>query len=282
VVGPVILVHGGAGCVADDSGEARREGCLRAARIGWRLLEAGGSAVDAVERAVVELEDNPLFNAGTGSTLNEHGTVETDAAIMDGWARNAGAVAALSGQRNPVKVARRVMDEGRHVLLAGAGADLFAEEQGFERIDPRELIVSEQQERYDRRHGTVGAVAMDSAGRLAAATSTGGVLGKRQGRVGDSPLVGCGTWADHQVAVSCTGDGEFIIRVTLARLAAFHLQRAADPAEAARLAIAELDREVGGEAGLIMVSASGLAGYARNSAHMPVCVIDGQGERTAI
>ena len=202
---PSIIVHGGAGPVKDDSLASRLDGCKQAALAGWRILQQGGSALDAAEAAVVALEDNPLFNAGTGSTLNSLGQVEMDAAIMEGASLRAGAVAAVKAIKNPIKLARRLLEDGRHVLLAGEGALLFAHSLGFPECDPASLIVDSEKQRWDSKHGTVGCVALDRNGELAAATSTGGIFNKLPGRVGDSPLIGCGTYANKFGAVSCTG-----------------------------------------------------------------------------
>src|SRR5262245_37248388 len=194
---PSIIVHGGAGPIKDDSLPERLQGCEAATRAGWTILQQGGSSLDAVEAAVGVLEDNPLFNAGTGSTLNSLGKVEMDAAIMEGRSLRAGGVAAISGIKNPIKLARRVMEDGRHVLLAGEGASLFARQIGFPECPPETLIVEREQRRWNSTHGTVGAVAFDVKGDLAAATSTGGIFNKLPGRVGDSPLIGCGNYADE-------------------------------------------------------------------------------------
>ena len=272
-----ILVHGGAGEIEATSVPERLSGCRAAAEAGYAVLNSGGRALDAVQAAVVALENNPLFNAGTGSTLNREGQVETDAAIMDGAALRAGAVAAVSGIRNPVKLARRVMEASPHVLLAGAGAYQFAKQHGIETCDPAALVVPEQRAHWEKEHGTVGAVALDVQGHLAAATSTGGVFDKLPGRVGDTPLIGCGTYADTFAAVSCTGLGEHIIRTTLARHAAWWVEQGLDASQAAEKAIQRLARQTRGQAGLIVMDASGRAGLARNTVHMPVCVIDAAG-----
>ena len=187
-IAPSIIVHGGAGPIKDDSLPARLDGCKAAAQAGWQILTQGGSALDAVEAAVVALEDNPLFNAGTGSTLNSLGEVEMDAAIMEGATLRAGAVAAVSGIKNPIRLARRVMEDGRHVMLAGEGALLFAREIGFRECALESLIVDSERQRWESKHGTVGCVAFDRTGTLAVATSTGGIFNKLPGRVGDSPL----------------------------------------------------------------------------------------------
>jgi beta-aspartyl-peptidase (threonine type) len=274
---PSIIVHGGAGPIRDDSLPERLQGCEAAARTGWEILQSGGSALDAVEAAVVVLEDNPLFNAGTGSTLNSLGKIEMDAAIMEGQTLRAGAVAAVSGIRNPVKLARRVMADGRHVLFAGEGASYFARQIGFPECAPEALIVAREKDRWDSKHGTVGCVAFDSSGRLAAGTSTGGIFDKLPGRVGDSPLIGCGTYADDYGAASCTGQGEAIIRLLLAKRAVDFMKDCTDPKIAATAAVKLLeDERIAATGGIILVDRAGKIGYARNTLHMPVCQISGK------
>jgi L-asparaginase / beta-aspartyl-peptidase len=268
---PSIIVHGGAGPIRDDSLSARLEGCKVAALAGWKILEQGGSATDAAESAVIVLEDNPLFNAGTGSTLNRLGQVEMDAAIMEGQSLRAGSVAAVSGIKNPIKLARRIMEDGRHVMLAAEGALLFAREIGFPELPSESLIVDHRRKSWQDKHGTVGCVAVDSHGQLAVATSTGGIFDKLPGRVGDSPLIGCGTYADGYGAASCTGDGEAIIRVVLAKSAVDLLKAGADPQAAAEEAVALLAARTGSTGGLIIIDSQGKIGYARNTTHMPVC-----------
>ena len=270
---PAIIVHGGAGAIKDDSLPARLAGCKTAALAGWKVLEQGGSALDAAEIAVVVLEDNPLFNAGTGSTLNSLGRVEMDAAIMEGQSLRAGSVAAVSGIKNPIKLARRILEDGRHVILAGEGALLFARQVGFSECTPESLIVEPVRRRWENKHGTVGCVAFDSHGQLAVATSTGGIFDKLPGRVGDSPLIGCGTYADEYGAVSCTGDGEAIIRIVLAKSAVDLLKAGADPQAAVEDAVALLSAQTGSTGGLILIDRQGKIGYARNTTHMPVCWI---------
>lgn len=274
---PAIIVHGGAGPVKDDSLSARLQGCRDAASAGWKILDQGGSSVDAVEAAVVVLEDNPLFNAGTGSTLNKLGRVETDAAIMDGSMLRAGAVAAVSGIKNPIRLARRVMEDQRHVMLAGEGTILFAREIGFPECPAEALIVESERKRWESKHGTVGCVAFDAGGKLAVATSTGGIFNKLPGRVGDTPLIGCGTYADDYGAVSCTGHGEAIIRVVLAKSAVELLKAGNEPQAAARQAVELLENKTGSTGGLILIDGRGGIGYARNTSHMPVCWIAGGG-----
>ena len=270
---PSIIVHGGAGPITDDSLPVRLEGCKAAALAGWEILRAAGSAVDAAEAAVVVLEDNPLFNAGTGSTLNSLGQVEMDAAIMEGASLRAGAVAAVQRIKNPIKLARRVLEDGRHVLIAGEGTALFARAVGFPECEPAALIVNGDKQRWDHKHGTVGCVAFDQHGKLAAATSTGGVYNKLPGRVGDSPLIGCGTYASKFGAVSCTGYGEAIIRVLMARDAVQLLQDGIEPTEAAGMALDNLAELTGSTAGLILIDAAGRVGFGRNTTHMPVCYV---------
>ena len=279
---PSIIVHGGAGPIKDDSLDARRDGCKAAALAGWNILCAGGSSVDAAEAAVAVLEDNPLFNAGIGSTLNSLGQVEMDAAIMEGAMLRVGAVAAVKGIKNPIKLARRVLEDGQHILIAGEGASLFARAIGFPECDPAVLIVEREKQRWDSKHGTVGCVAFDQLGGLAAATSTGGIFNKLPGRVGDSPLIGCGTYANKFGAVSCTGYGEAIIRVLMAHDAVQLLQDGIEPTEAAAMALDNLEELTGSTAGLILVDARGRIGFGRNTSHMPVCyVIAGSDPKTA-
>src|SRR5215218_6162706 len=218
-----IVVHGGAGGLPTDLArrDRMRSGAAAGVEAGYAVLAGGGAALAAVEAAVVVLEDDPEFNAGRGAALTEYGRVELDASMMDGTTRAAGAVAAVRGVRNPIRAARAVLDEGRHVLLVGAPATEFAAAAGLA-FESETWFVTERERLAlaglsGAARGTVGAVARDTQGRLAAATSTGGVSGQRLGRVGDSPLVGAGTWADDAtVAVSCTGHGESIIRSALA------------------------------------------------------------------
>jgi beta-aspartyl-peptidase (threonine type) len=277
-----IVVHGGAGALALDEaagppgGEAPRKAAVRrAAETGWRILRAGGSAVDAVEAAVRVLEDDPSTNAGTGACLGAAGTVELDASIMDGETLACGGVAIVTDVRNPVTLARRVMERSGHVLLAGPGASAFAREVGIPAIENALLVTPRQRARWEALAaagapptgtGTVGAAARDARGHLAAATSTGGTSMKRPGRIGDTPLIGCGTYADDRLAaVSTTGQGERIIRVTLARVAADLVGGGLDAVEAARRAIAILRERVGGDAGLIVVGPRGEPGFAHDT-----------------
>ena len=270
-----LIVHGGAGADPTDAPDELREGIRAAVVAGWRVLAEGGRSVDAVEMAVRVLEDAPRFNAGRGSVLTSTGTVETDAAIMEGDELRCGAVAAVSRIANPVTLARRILDDGRHVLLAGDGALAFARAAGVPECDPASLITERRTRQLHGAtadlKGTVGAVALDRHGTIAAATSTGGVSGKLPGRVGDSPLIGCGTYADSTLGgVSCTGTGEAIIRVVLARRALDVLRDAEDPDYAAHVAVDLLVEEGRGEGGLILLDAQGRIGYAQSTPFMPV------------
>lgn len=277
-----ILVHGGAGAVPDDRARACARGCLEAARAGHRVLAAGGSALDAVVAACVVLEDDPVFNAGTGACLTSDGSVEMDACLMDGANLRAGAVAAIRGVRNPIQVARLLMERTDHVILAGEGAARFARAQGVAPW-PEALLVTERAlDRWRRAQaggepGTVGAVAIDRHGHVAAATSTGGVASKLPGRVGDSPVPGAGTYADDEAgAISATGQGEAILRVALARFVRDRLAAGDDAGTAARAALAELGR-VRGEGGLIVVDRNGRLGWATNAPRMSRAWVDADG-----
>ncbi|MSQ60306.1 MAG: peptidase T [Betaproteobacteria bacterium] len=275
---PSIIVHGGAGPIKDGSLPQRVAGCQAAALAGWEILRRGDSALDAVEAAVAALEDDPLFNAGTGSVLNSLGYTEMDAAIMEGSTLKAGAVAAVLSIKNPVRLARRVLEDGRHVLIVAEGALQFARQIGFPERDRDSLVVPREQASRASQHGTVGCVATDESGRTAAATSTGGIAGKLPGRVGDSPLIGCGTYANEYGAVSCTGHGESVIRIVLAKAAVDMLRGGLGAPAAALQAIALLAEKTGSTGGLIVTGRNGETGYARNTSHMPVCSITGDGE----
>ena len=269
---PAIIVHGGAGRGSGEWREARLAGCLAAARTGWKAIEDGRTALDAVEAAIRALEDDPHFNAGTGSSLNQAGEVEMDAAVMSGTLE-AGAVAAVSGIRNPIHLARRVLEDGRHVLLAGPGACDFARRAGIPSVPAETLITRTQHERWRQSHGTVGCVAVDRDGRIAAGTSTGGTPRKLPGRVGDTPLIGCGTYAGAAGAASCTGLGEAIIKMVLAKTSVDLLGSGRSPKEAAQKAVGLLSEHTGGQAGVIIVDRLGAVGYAHNAEEMPVCHI---------
>lgn len=287
-----IIVHGGAGTVTPDRVEILQAGCKEAAQVGWNVLQGGGSALDAVEAAVRSLEDNPDFNAATGACLTNEGNIELDAGIMDGHLLAVGAVAGIGLIKNPIHLARKVL-ESPHVLLVGKGAQDFAQEQGIEQCTFEDLLTERQYEiwkamqaanemqepRYHRReirslsareekHGTVGAAAIDISDRLAAATSTGGIYNKYPGRVGDSPLVGCGFYADEQAAISCTGHGEDFVRLLIAKRTADFVARGYTAREAAEAAIAVLGQRATGTGGLIVVDRLGNVGFAWNSQNM--------------
>ena len=269
-----LMIHGGAGRLTHETltpaqHEGARAGLGRALDAGSAVLAAGGAAVDAVEAAVKMLEDDPHFNSGRGAVFTHDGTIELDAAIMDGATRRAGAVAQVSATRNPVGLARAVMEDGRHVLLAGQGADIFSREQGVEQADIAWFATDERRRQFaelqasgdtfdvDMKYGTVGAVACDSGGHVAAATSTGGVTGKRWGRVGDSPVIGAGTWADEACAVSCTGSGEFFLRVGVGHAIAARVRLLGEDVATAAEAVMGEVTALGGTGGVIVAGADG-------------------------
>jgi beta-aspartyl-peptidase (threonine type) len=286
---PSLIVHGGAWDIPAEAAEDCRAGCRRALEAGWKILSQDGSALDAVEAAVVVLEEDPTFDAGIGSHLNRDGRAQLDAILMDGRTLKAGAVAAVERVRNPIRLARRVLEESEHILLVGAGAELFAAEQGFPLCAPEELVIERERRAWEQFHahgksaspclpgaghehpsfGTVGAVARDARGNLAGGTSTGGTCCKFPGRVGDSPLIGCGCYADDEAgAVSATGAGEAIMRVVLAK-AATDLLRAGSPAQQAAQACVELlAQRTGGKGGLILLDRAGNPGFAFNTSAM--------------
>jgi len=234
-----------------------------------------------VVRATIELENDPVFNAGVGSCLNQEGNVEVDASLMDGATFRAGAVGAVRNLRNPILLARAVMEAGRHVFLVGDGAERFARAQGFPVATHEELVTARQLQRWQAAQtagepGTVGAVALDEAGHLAAATSTGGIFNKQPGRVGDSAVIGAGTYADDTLgAGSATGEGEAILRTTLTRTALELLRDGRDPTRAARAAVALLRQRTGREGGLILLDPLGRRGYAYNTPAMSVAFLAG-------
>lgn len=284
----MLVVHGGAGTITRASMTPESEQQYRAAleqalRSGHAVLAKGGSSLDAVETAVRVMEDNPLFNAGKGAVFTHDGKNELDAAIMDGRTKAAGSVAGLTIVRNPITAARAVMEKSAHVMMIGRGAELFATQQGLEIVDPayfwterrwkglqQELLLEQGkkpqarfetplQDQDDRKFGTVGAVALDRAGNLAAATSTGGMTNKKYGRVGDVPIIGAGTFAENEsCAVSATGHGEFFIRWSVAYdIAALMKYRGLTVAEAANEVIHKKLVPVKGEGGVIALDAKG-------------------------
>ncbi|MEM0344155.1 MAG: isoaspartyl peptidase/L-asparaginase [Thermoplasmata archaeon] len=286
------MVHGGAWDIPDDQVQDHIDGCRRAAELGYEVLMAGGTALDAVEQAVSLLEDEPVFDAGRGSVLNQRGKVEMDAMIMDGSTLKSGAVAAIQHVLHPVQVARKIMERTSFAMLVGEGATDFALEQGFRRCSEEELLVGRELEDYreflrtgvlrTREHfagqgaDTVGACALDRDGHVAAATSTGGIPRKLPGRVGDSPLIGSGAYADDEVgAVSATGWGEKIMSVLLSKTALDLLEESHDPSSACASAIGVLHRRVSGYGGIIMVTNDGQVGYHHNTPRMAVAFVEG-------
>lgn len=276
---PIVLVHGGAGDVPPEARAAHAEGCRVAAEQGLRELLRTGSPIDAVARAVEVLEDDPRYNAGTGACLSLERTLELDASIMEGARLRGGGVCAMPAFKNPIRIARAVMDDGRHVLYACDGAARFAIEKGFTPADPASMITDQARERLEKviagkadsgwAGGTVGAVACDAQGRLAAATSTGGRVAKRPGRIGDTPILGAGTWADDlAAAASATGHGEEILRFGLTRWACDLVRAGLDAQQACDVAIARFAERVRGVGGLILLDPRGGAGWARNTETM--------------
>jgi len=267
-----LALHGGAGAVAGRDYAVVEDHLRGLTEESQARLEAGTSALDIVEYAVAEMESSGLYVAGRGSAPNTAGYVELDASIMDGATREAGAVAAIVGVVNPISVARRVMQETPHVMLAGNGALAFARRLGLEEIsDPDTYYVLPvgvyENEIFEQKHGTVGAVALDQSGGFAAATSTGGTFGKLEGRVGDSPMIGAGTWADDKIAISCTGTGEHIIRAGGALSIAYKVKAGATPEVAIDEMLSEVKR-LGGDAGIIAVTRDGKISMAYNSEGM--------------
>ncbi len=273
---PALIIHGGAGVANPELSAAQAAGCTAALTAGWQILARGGNALDAVCAAVAVLEDDPSFNAGVGSALTCAGTVEMDASVMDGNALRAGAVAVVRTVRNPVRLARAVLEDGRQVFLAGPDANGFARAHGVETCQPDDLTTPRQRQRWQQQHdtnpgGTVGAAAVDRDGHVAAATSTGGLFDKLPGRVGDSAVIGAGTYADDTLgAASATGHGEAIMRVALAKHVVDSLADGRDPARAAQCGMADLAQRVGGSGGIIVVDPLGRLGHASNTPHMTV------------
>lgn len=282
-----LVVHGGAGIIEQGTLTSEQEAGVRdalgrALDAGATVLRAGGVALDAVEAAVRVLEDDEHFNAGRGSVFTYEGAIEMDAAVMDGRNRDAGAVTGVTTTRNPVRLARRVMEGSPHVLLSREGADRFSTEQGLEQAGPGWFEVAERRRQLEElkargtdhfdvemKYGTVGAVARDKAGHVAAATSTGGITGKRWGRIGDSPLIGAGTYADDRSgAVSATGAGEFFIRAVVAQEICARVRLGGEGILGAARAVIKDMGSLGGTGGVIVVGQEGEGGWAFNSAGM--------------
>jgi beta-aspartyl-peptidase (threonine type) len=271
-----VLVHGGAGDLQAERVDLHVAGCREAAAVAADMLRHGASALDAVERAVSVLEDNHCFNAGTGACLNAEGLIELDASLMEGSSLRAGGVCALPPFHHPIEIARAALEDGRHVLYAGEGAARFARERGFAPVSSESMTTADARRRWEAVKlgmvgaswggGTVGAVARDRSGMVAAATSTGGLVNKRLGRVGDSPILGAGTYADNQTgACSATGQGEAIMRLALAKSTTDALRSGDLPEQAARAAIRALGLRVSGTGGLIVIDNAGRLGLARNT-----------------
>jgi L-asparaginase / beta-aspartyl-peptidase len=313
---PTLLVHGGAWAIPDDMVEAHKLGVSNALAIGYALLEDGATAVDAVEAAVAILEDDETFDAGRGSFLTRDGHVQLDALLMDGATLRAGGVACVERLRNPIQAARLVLDKSPHIYFVAAGAEEFAQQHGMPLIENSELVLERERNRLAEAqsnaraglpdltfagddkspetavqspppatdsHDTVGAVALDSYGNLAAATSTGGTLNKAPGRVGDSSLIGCGCYADNlSAAVSLTGWGEPIMKLVLGKWAVDRVQRGSAPEESAQDAIAYLYKRLQGHGGIILLGPDGRFGLAHNTPRMAWGIANGDGLRTGI
>ena len=279
---PSLIVHGGAWDIPDDVVDACKSGCHRALDAGWSILARGGSALDAVEASIVVLEDDPVFDAGFGSHLNLDGRVECDAIVMNGATLRAGAVAAVQRIRNPIRLAREVLEHCPHMMLVGEGAERFAQARGLPLCDADELIAESERRAWDEckedehaaehhhghEQGTVGAVAIDASGALFAATSTGGTCCKLPGRVGDSPLIGCGCYADCEAGgVSATGYGEAIMKIVMSKTAVDFL-RHCDASRSARETIALFAKKTCATAGLVLLDRNGNPGFAFNTPRM--------------
>ncbi len=288
---PVLVVHGGAWAMPDDMVDAHIRGVKNALSAGWHVLDRGGSALDAVEEAVVVMEDDETFDAGRGSFLNRDGRVQLDALIMDGATLRAGGVGCVEHLRNPVRAARKILSESPHVYFVGEGAEKFAAEHGVSLCKNEELVIPREVERlraYQAQansvgkemfeegshdvtisHDTVGAVALDSGGNIAAATSTGGTLNKAPGRLGDSSLIGCGCYADNEsAAASTTGWGEPIMKLVLAKWTADRIAAGNMPEWSAKEAMNYLKQRLNGHGGIIVLNRMGQIGIAHNTPRM--------------
>ena len=283
---PILVVHGGAWAIPDDMVDAHLNGVRNAAAAGWRALERGGSALDAVEEAVVVLEDDATFDAGRGSFLNRDGKVQLDAFIMDGATLRGGGVGCVERLRNPVRTARKILSDSEHVYFVAEGAERFAADHGIELCRNEDLIIPREVERLreyqaqgashashlfapEISHDTVGAVALDREGNIAASTSTGGTLNKDPGRLGDSSLIGCGCYADNaSAAASTTGWGEPIMKLVLAKWATDRVASGNLPEWIAQEAMTYLKDRLNGHGGIILLDAQGRFGIAHNTPRM--------------
>jgi L-asparaginase / beta-aspartyl-peptidase len=285
---PVMVVHGGAWAIPDNVVEAHLKGVGQARDQGWRVLERGGTALDAVEAAIVAMEEDETFDAGRGSFLTRDGRVQLDALLMDGSTMRAGGVGCVERIRNPILAARLVLEKSPHVYFVAEGAERFAQEQGMKLCRNEELVIEREIARLkaaqekeaaghpdltfagpEAGHDTVGAVALDANGSIAAGTSTGGTLNKAPGRVGDSSLIGCGCYADnHNAAASCTGWGEPIMKLVLAKWAADRVRTGGAPDAVATEAMFYLQQRLKGHGGIILLDARGRFGIAHNTPRM--------------
>ncbi|MEZ6000812.1 isoaspartyl peptidase/L-asparaginase family protein [Hyphomonas sp.] len=294
-----LAIHGGAGVITRGSMTPEQEALYRAGlqealEAGAEVLRNGGSALDAAQAAVIPMENNEIFNSGKGAVFTAAGTHELDASIMDGSTRNAGAVAGVTIVKNPILAARAVMDNSEHVMFAGPGADAFAEAQGLEIVPNTYFDTERRRKSLERvletlsrtaadKHGTVGAVAIDADGNIAAATTTGGMTAKTAGRVGDSPLIGAATYAENGVCgVSATGHGEYFIRVGVAKTICDRVKLAGESVgKAAQVALDEV-AELGGDGGVVLIDGNGNVDFVFNSEGMYRGWIDADGSWTAI
>jgi beta-aspartyl-peptidase (threonine type) len=297
-----LVVHGGAWAIPDDVVDAHLRGVEKALGEGWRVLESGGKALDAVQAAIVSMEDDEIFDAGRGSFLTRDGRVQLDALMMDGATLRAGGVGCVERIRNPIQAARLILEDSPHVYFVGGGAERFAKEHGITLCDNDELVIEREvlrlkaaQEKEaaghpdltfagpQSSHDTVGAVALDAGGNIAAGTSTGGTLNKAPGRVGDSSLIGCGCYADNlSAAASCTGWGEPIMKLVLAKWAADRVRSGGAPDAVATEAMAYLKSRLQGHGGMILLDARGRFGIAHNTPRMAWAYRSTEGERAGI
>lgn len=301
---PVLLVHGGAWAMPDDVVDAHVNGVKKALAEGWRVLERGGRALDAVQAAILYMEEDETFDAGRGSFLTRDGRVQLDALMMDGATLRAGGVGCVERIRNPIQAARLVLDDSPHIYMVAEGAERFAQEHGMQLCRNEDLVIEREVKRlqeaqvkaasgqpdttfagsaYDKGHDTVGAVALDAEGNIAAGTSTGGTLNKAPGRVGDSSLIGCGCYADNQsAAVSCTGWGEPIMKLVLAKWAADRVQTGGAPDAVAQEAMYYLKRRLDGHGGMIILDQRGRFGIAHNTPRMAWAYRSTEGENAGV
>ncbi|HYX53760.1 MAG TPA: isoaspartyl peptidase/L-asparaginase [Candidatus Limnocylindrales bacterium] len=301
---PVLVVHGGAWAMPDDVVDAHIRGVRAALDDAWRVLESGGRALDAVQAAIIAMEEDDTFDAGRGSFLTRDGRVQLDALMMDGANLRAGGVGCVERIRNPIKAARLVLDDSPHIYMVAEGAEQFAQEHGLKLCDNSELVIDREVMRLkdfqarsaagepdttfagnglDKGHDTVGAVALDADGNIAAGTSTGGTLNKAPGRVGDSSLIGCGCYADNlSAAVSCTGWGEPIMKLVLAKWAADRVQGGGAPDAVAQEAMFYLKNRLEGHGGMILLDQRGRFGIAHNTPRMAWAYRSTLGERAGV